>query len=402
MNSNRFWVIGIVILASVSLGFAGTERFYDGTFNDSDWETFEFNSSGVLGDYESSQQVSGGNPEEFMLTSTNWQGTAQVSRYEQRTGAVYTPQTQGAIDSISYSEDNVRLPNAQATGPAILQNGIIYWADPVVFQNTDWQTDTWTGLTETDFVVPSDPSSHPDFSSAGSSVEFGFFRANSGSGYSGGWISAGIDNWCVSVHSESDVESNLLVNAGFETQVSIPDVPPDHAGYWAADPAIIVSAEQGVVPSEGQEMLRFLSPGGGDPNIWQLIDLSSHRGIISAGEASVSASALFNRINAGDPKFRIQLTTYDGDIADWPAHAGAYLSYDYTDILTDGDLSTWQVAFSELELPSNTTHIGVMVMAEGGFQGHYADDVVVTLVPEPATLILMGTLGLSLLKRRRC
>ncbi len=243
------------LLAAVSVTHAGTTRFYDGTFNNSDWEAIEFNSSGDPSDYQSSQQASGGNPGEFMLTSTNWQGTALVARYEQQRGAVYDPKTQGAIDSITYSEDNISLPNAQATGPAIRQDGIIYWADPVTVQHADWKTHTWAGLTEADFVVPSDSSKHPDFSSAGSTVEFGFFRANSGSGYSGGWISAGIDNWCVSVHSVLDAESNLLVNAGFETQVGIPDVRPDHAGYWAADPAIIVAAEQGVLPSEGQKML---------------------------------------------------------------------------------------------------------------------------------------------------
>jgi len=387
----------LIVVASTN---AGTVRFYDGTFNESDWDVFDFASSGVPGEYASVQQPSGGNPGEFKVTSTNWQGTAQVSRYEQRAGAVYNPQTQGAISSISYSEDNIAYPSYHATGPAIRQNGVIYRPDAVIFEDNVWTTYTWTQLTETDFHEYTDPNAHPDFSSSGSPVEFGFWRANSGSGYSGGWISGGIDNWCVSVHSALDVESNLVVNAGFENQVSIPDPLPNSEGYWAGNPATIVSSEQGITPAEGQNMMRFL-PGSSNCDIWQLIDLAEYQSIIATGEAKVSASALFNRIDAGDPYFRVLITAYSGDLANWPANTGNYLDYAMTTIESDSDLSTWQVSHAELMLPENTNYIGVKTRSQGGFQGHYVDDVVVTIVPEPTSLTLVIVTGLALLRRTR-
>ena len=147
-------------------------------------------------------------------------------------------------------------------------------------------------------------------------------------------------------------------------------------------------------------MLRF-DPVSSTSDIWQLIDLSDHQGIVAAGKAEVSASALFNRINAGDPSFRVLITAYDGSMSTWPEDAGNYTDYAITTIQSDSDLTTWQLAHAGLMLPEDTTYIGIKVRAFGGYQGHYVDDVVVTIVPEPATLGVLGLGGLVLLKRRR-
>jgi sulfatase modifying factor 1 len=190
-----------------------------------------------------------------------------------------------------------------------------------------------------------------------------------------------------------------VANANFEAVIGIPDALPTFTDYWAGDPASVVSAENGITPHEGSGMLKFL-PGSSDCDIWQLIDMSSHQSVIASGNAILSLSALFNRVGAGDPGFRVLITAYDGSPSDFPSDAGDYLAYSLTNVYTDVDLMSWEMGMAELQLPANTSYVGLKLKAEGGFQGHYADYVNVTLVPEPATMSLLALGGLALLRRR--
>ena len=77
--------------------------------------------------------------------------------------------------------------------------------------------------------------------------------------------------------------------------------------------------------------------------------------------------------------------------------------------MTDGGLQTWEYGSVSLGLPSATDYLAVWVRAvenicddgEGvEFDGHYADDITLTVIPEPATLLLLA-LGACLIRRKR-
>lgn len=194
---------------------------------------------------------------------------------------------------------------------------------------------------------------------------------------------------------------------------------------WGGDVASIVSAESGIAPRSGTKMLKFgLSgwdtynlPNATASQVVHLVDVSAYADDIAAGEAVATLSAYFNRV-AGDSQtdtsFWVRLRAYSGPTSEHTSkrEAGAWLALaEGGNILTDGDVSTWEwVATDPMVLPAGTDYLAVEVLADENiyndgstdeFDGHYADDVLLTVVPEPATLILLGLGGLALLRRRR-
>lgn len=181
--------------------------FSDSIFNDSDWELVPW-MSGNGGTTAAKQEVSGGNPGTFR-SIVNHVNTAAVDNsnifgFNFRRGASYNPSKQGAIASINYSEDSILIEGfgeGQATGPALKQNGKLFFTAPpnsLIIPNNIWATQEKLNLQAEDFRTPESPDEHPDFSIYGSIIEFGFFRANTATlnGYA---IAAGIDNWYISI-----------------------------------------------------------------------------------------------------------------------------------------------------------------------------------------------------------
>lgn len=213
---------------------------------------------------------------------------------------------------------------------------------------------------------------------------------------------------------------NLLVNGGFETVTSIPTVIPTGYGYWGMDVAEITGTSQGIAPAEGSHMLNFIYTGEAGPmaanykcDLYQLVDVSSHIGIIRNGGVTATATALFNRIlgeNETDTQFGIDIRAYAGDPSTFPAQVlQNELSTSIQVILSDGDTATWEDAVVSLEVPPNTDFLAIHIWAEENvvndasgaeFDGHYADAVSLEIVPEPATLMMLALGGLVVLRQR--
>jgi len=199
---------------------AGMVFFSDGTFNDSDW-TLVIKTSGNGGTVSASQYTSGGNPGAYRrientVNAGSKSSPSVVYGFHIRSGATYDPSTQGPIAYIDYSEDSRMFSgfgDGQGTGPALLQSGKYYYASGLYAKQSVWTTQTLSSLVAADFVNVSDPNDHPDFSASGAPITFGFVRYNStrSAGYS---ITAGIDNWEVSVASVPEPRSlKLFVTA---------------------------------------------------------------------------------------------------------------------------------------------------------------------------------------------
>jgi hypothetical protein len=216
-----------------------------------------------------------------------------------------------------------------------------------------------------------------------------------------------------------------LANPGFE----IPETTatgqfPTTFGDWAGDISEIVTAQNSILPAEGDQMLHFLNTSPVGPafpgissDVWQLVDVSSLANDIDAGRVVVDVSslatditsgrvvielsALFNRV-AGDletdTEFRISIDAFDGVPADFydKKVAGSELATTVAEIFTDGAFWTWEEADTSLLLPAGTEYIAIMVNAVENtvndgvapeFDGHYADDVVLTVnLVEPGDL----------------
>ena len=213
--------------------------------------------------------------------------------------------------------------------------------------------------------------------------------------------------------------ANLVVNGGFESGAPVIGSRPTTFGQWRGDRVGYTHAENGIAPPEGTTMLRFFNTSGGSPSgtsdtsqYWQNIDLSSFASAISTGNARLSASAVFNRIAGNaqtDTEMGLQVFARSGSPSLFTELASAGNS-----ILSDSDPNSWElVALSNFILPPGTTFVQFELDAYENnfnnasnpeFDGHYADDVIVTLtvVPEPdgSALCAVGT-ALILLAGRR-
>jgi hypothetical protein len=186
--------------------------FQDGTFAPSDWllPSAYVWTHGNGGRTRAQQMPSGGNPAEYRLI-TDTVSPAPPSDYSgvigfhQRVGATYDPSSQGAIIFVDYAEDSIQFGGGggggQATGPALVQGGTLFFAPGLVTPEYVWTHKTLMSLGAASFVDVATSLLHPDFGPTGGPIEFGFFRGNSNTTQGTGYIvSAGIDNWIVALH----------------------------------------------------------------------------------------------------------------------------------------------------------------------------------------------------------
>ncbi|HLO51960.1 MAG TPA: hypothetical protein VK211_26360 [Kamptonema sp.] len=189
---------------------AGTITFSDSTFNNEDWELtpFIYGSAGV-----NTNQIASSDNQFRLIVNTlypNPNGSfSYILGFNQRIGAVYNPQLQGAISSIDYSENSILFSQSiygQLTGLALKQNQKIYMATVGATQEYSWTTKSANNLQQSDFYnfsFISNATENPDFSSTGTPIELGFFRANSTCLGCGGYtMVAGIDNWSVKINQD--------------------------------------------------------------------------------------------------------------------------------------------------------------------------------------------------------
>jgi hypothetical protein len=218
--------IGIVRVAIASLAFmasmsamAQTATVSDSTFLDANWTLTAF-SAGNVGSVAAAQSGAIGNPAPSRVVSDTVAAAPSGSTESVIMGvSIYTPFTynpavSGAIGTINYSEDAACTSGCfgagQSTGPALLQGGNYYVYIPsiVTGPGLSFAPHAASGLTANDFGLVAvttggqlaNPAVHPNFSSSGLPIQFGFLRANgSSNGGAGYTLAAAIDNWQISI-----------------------------------------------------------------------------------------------------------------------------------------------------------------------------------------------------------
>ncbi|MBN1342486.1 MAG: hypothetical protein JXQ73_07390 [Phycisphaerae bacterium] len=191
-----------------------------------------------------------------------------------------------------------------------------------------------------------------------------------------------------------------LMNPGFETPASTTGGWPTACGYWQGDYSEIVTAENGIAPTEGDRMLKFIATSG--PNapttasasqVVQLVDLRGLTSQIAEGYTHARVRARFNRVTGDaqtDTRFTADIYAYAGEPNTFSEQwdQSSYLGKGNTAIYTDGDPNTWEWATAELILPVDTDFIAVHISAtenvyndttEPEFDGHYGDAVTLEL-----------------------
>jgi len=192
-----------------SVGTGRTAILSDDLLDDNDWDTevqvFGAGGTGGAGQLHFNGQASAGYRQvSITVNSAQNSGTAaQVAVFSIKRRNTYFPTSDGAIFTVSYSEDSILQAgggNGQYSAPALKQNGKLYTLVPGAgaFQTpeTTWTPHSLTGLTQNDFRTLASASDHPDFSAAGARMDWGFMRLHSvPAGGPGDTKTGGLDNW---------------------------------------------------------------------------------------------------------------------------------------------------------------------------------------------------------------
>ncbi len=195
-SSARFIVV-MLLAAGLSTSLSrGAVVFTDSDFLLADWTQFQSVGNGALA---ASQGLVGGNPDEYRRVD-HLSFSFNFVAFHLNTAAVHDPSAQ-EIATIDFAIDQIALFNHAGIGvgvaPAVFQNGVGYLTLNGLLINSDvfnWVSLSASGFTALDFRTFANPNAHPDFSSAGAPMTFGFATIND----NGGAIrsrAAGFDNW---------------------------------------------------------------------------------------------------------------------------------------------------------------------------------------------------------------
>jgi hypothetical protein len=207
---------------------------------------------------------------------------------------------------------------------------------------------------------------------------------------------------CITVSANA----NVLVNPGFETNslTSATNVLtnfPGFQGVWGPEAGTIVTAENGVTPIQGVQMLRMVDTGS-YTQTFQITDVTASAGLIDSGGAVINAYAQFNVDKALSAALGVisvsffTTSTYGSLIGSSPI---ASLTLDTSPV-------SWQPISLSSAIPVGTRWILTQVAYQDatlfGIDGQYhpgyvdAADTTISQIPEPATIgmLVLGALGL--------
>ena len=197
--------------------------FSDGTFADADWDITVFKNV-AANSASRVQKTSGGDPGDYQQITQVMVGIGLVQSVHIKSSVSHDPQTQGASASITYSErartDSTDFNTFGAVaGMALRQDGKVYARFLACTQPdcsgppfnilpappaTPWTTIGAIGLTQGVFcrVVSTgqDCLQKPDFTTSGSTIEFGHARKSSHIGFTTTTRITSIDNWSVTLN----------------------------------------------------------------------------------------------------------------------------------------------------------------------------------------------------------
>jgi len=224
-----------MLFAPAALVEAGTVSFFDGTFNNADWNNTEILNPGGDASFTAFQVGSGGDPGSFQETDQTFNQTP-IDVSHLNPGFTYNPSVQGALTSIDVDYDLIEfspLHGIEVVYSILLfQNGT-YYSPPGGFNNlnqSSWTNFSHTGLTASDFdrdfdgfTLPGLGPTNPNFSSTGGPIEFGFASGNTPLASPAlTTTSSGIDNLSITLNNTQPVPeptSAMLLTGGLAVLV---------------------------------------------------------------------------------------------------------------------------------------------------------------------------------------
>ncbi|NKB20973.1 MAG: PEP-CTERM sorting domain-containing protein [Alphaproteobacteria bacterium] len=217
---------------------------------------------------------------------------------------------------------------------------------------------------------------------------------------------------CTVVCLSFGVQANVMVGGSMESQAlgsyASAGFTFTSTGNWSVDPLSIVNAENGATPLDGTQMLRFGAGGGGQSDVYNVVDVSALAVAIDTGTATADLSAFFNGL--GVENTSLSLRSYSGaePTGANPVSGGLFTNVDFqANPLTDSNTSTWEeFSINNYVIAAGTRYIAVGLHSARA-SASYADQVTLTIssdaIPEPGSLAVfgLGLAGLGYIRRHK-
>jgi hypothetical protein len=204
--------------------------------------------------------------------------------------------------------------------------------------------------------------------------------------------------------------ANLLVDPGFElnpldTATNVLNNFSTYQGIWGVENATIVTAENGVTPIQGVQMLHMDNTGSYTQG-FQVTDVTSYAALIDSGNAVVNMSAQFNVDKAVPAALGVLgVSFFTGNTY------GTLTTYFTNSLTLDNSNNTWELISGSSAIPVGTRWLvsqvayqdATLLGIDGVYHPGYVDaaDMTITQVPEPATLGLLILGGLAMRCKRK-
>jgi hypothetical protein len=261
MRSRNLTVAGLV--AAFAPAAFGVVIYQDGTFTPANW-AIETAVIGGGGNGTGVQVLSGGLPGAARRVTTNvnapaGSGVVLFNRYGNSGATRYEPAVQGEIGSVSLELD-ARMITGFGDGHGIsvaLKQGQIIYSGPgrATGSSGSWVHLSFNGVTSTEFVRVDGQPGHPDFSTSGARIRFGFTTSNSttGGAYS---IVVDYDNFDLRVLPPCAADFNR------DGGVDGSDVSAFFSAWEAGEGGADVNADGGVDGSDVDAFFALWEAGG--------------------------------------------------------------------------------------------------------------------------------------------
>jgi hypothetical protein len=180
----------------------GQREWSDGTFTPSNWTSFKIldTTQGQSATYTIQTPPTGGNPNAYRETTHNY-STGAIAVGHLNVLAVHNPAVE-PIYAVSFSADLAHLTNPPppfgAVGYRVLIRQFQAWYASISMDTyfPQWQSYALNNLVAADFTLFAGAGTlHPDFTSTGQLLEFGYITANSVGQTPSITRTSGIDNW---------------------------------------------------------------------------------------------------------------------------------------------------------------------------------------------------------------
>ena len=199
------WMLAFLLVHACP-SVAATVAFFDGDLSSTNWTGAIAYQTGPAASFSAQQIGTGGNPNQYREVRHSYGGHGSIVTSHLRSGATYSPLSQGAIADIDFSADLALFDGGESLTVAyrfLVTQGDSIYSSLTQFTPTSrgiWTSNSIHDMTSADFskLLGTGPAT-PDFSANGGLIQFGYWASNGTGNNNPTSTNSGLDNWSVTV-----------------------------------------------------------------------------------------------------------------------------------------------------------------------------------------------------------